>query len=199
MQWKLLFPFLPYFLSLLFFSAVTNFSSAFSILWLTDHNTWSIRSRHCTLYFSGSLALNKEPYLPQGTKPLCISCPRTSQIELVGEAYQAVHIFIRKCLFMNRPSLACEISVVWIFYMIVNMKLQYLASMIKVKKQLSNRQPEKTEGALSKHLLPPQLFHSAWSESQAITQLSPYTNKTTCFTKSNLSSPRFFSILINVK
>lgn len=60
---------------------------------------------------------------------------------------------------MNRPSLACEISVVWIFYMIVNMKLQYLASMIKVKKQLSNRQPEKTEGALSKHLLPPQLFY----------------------------------------
>lgn len=67
-----------------------------------------------------------------------------SQIELVGEAYQAVHIFIRKCLFMNRPSLACKFSVVWIFDMIVNMKLQYLASMIKVKKQLSNRQPEKT-------------------------------------------------------
>lgn len=58
---------------------------------------------------------------------------------------------------MNRPSLAWKISVVWIFYMIVNMKLQYLASMIKVKKQLSNQQPEKTEGALSKHLLPPQL------------------------------------------
>lgn len=159
MQWKLLFPFLPYFLSLLsfFLQSVANFSSAFSILWLTDHNTWSIRSRHCTLYFSGSLALNKEPYLPQGTKPLCVSCPRMSQIELVGEAYQAVHIFIRKCLFMNRPSLAWKISVVWIFYMIVNMKLQYLASMIKVKKQLSNRQPEKTEGALSEHLLPPQL------------------------------------------
>lgn len=149
--------FLTFSLSSFFLQSVANFSSAFSILWLTDHNTWSIRSRHCTLYFSGSLALNKEPYLPQGTKPLCVSCPRTSQIELVGEAYQAVHIFIRKCLFMNRPSLAWKISVVWIFYMIVNMKLQYLACMIKVKKQLSNRQPEKTEGALSKHLLPPQL------------------------------------------